>query len=201
MSIKGVGWYPMCFSDSLRLNSAIATSEFNFWDSGLIAFSYIYGLKTLNEVCLTTLFRFRNSSWVLIRLMCLDSVKTVKYQKFSELRFRGNYSSHAHECRCSASTFYILFSRFFLMLFISWSVSSSCWKGSSQNRLRFSELTFKCWYCSIFSPRSSQTTIHPVHGQWYKWNELRYFFWFHFVRKSGLLMSGIHFNIPALSLR
>ena len=129
----------------------------------------------------------------------LLNIKSFLSEDFVEIIHRMHTNAGAVHLH---STFlHPFFSRFSLMLFISWSVSSSCWKGSSQNRLRFSELTFKCWYCSIFSPRSSQTTIHPVHGPRYKWNGLRYFFWFLFGRKSGLLMSGIHFNIPALSLR
>ena len=94
-------------------------------------------------------------SWIAIRLKCLGHVTTDKFQVFSEWRFRGNYSSYTNAYARSASTYIVFPSSPWCYLFISWSVSRSCWWGFLQNGVRFSELTLKCWYCSIYSLRQT----------------------------------------------
>ena len=94
--------------------------------------------------------------------MCLDSVKTVKYQDFSEWRFRGNYSSYTN-----AYAVHLHFTSFFKISPDAIHILKCILvllKGL-QNRPRFSELTFKCWYCSIFSPRSPpDNTVQDTNG-------------------------------------
>ena len=109
-------------------------------------------------------------SWIAIRLKCLGHVTTDKFQVFSEWRFRGNYSSYTNAYARSASTYIVFPSSPWCYLFISWSVSRSCWWGFLQNGVRFSELTLKCWYCSIYSLRLIDSTTVPL-GPRYKCNE------------------------------
>ena len=112
----------------------------------------------------------------------LLNIKTFLSEDFVEI---------IHRTRMHMQCIYILhrFSRFSLMLFVSWSVSWSCWKAYRMDPGSVN------WHSNVgivpyLARDPSQTIRCKIQMEWSL--RLRYFFWFLSGRKSGLLMSGIH---------